>query len=206
MTANGTRWLMAVLALTVLVAALGCGGRQVYRMDEDDTMPDLSGGWSVTDSEEVAEVLHDQMMEGAWWEDFRSANGRTPYLIIDNFRNKTADHIPMKSLIQELENDFINGRNVRMVASAEERESIRAERADQQEFSSTETMSRWGREHGADYILIGEINQIYDAAGDAEIFYYQVNCYLVDLEDNVKVWAGNHKIKKFVGSKPPKGM
>lgn len=206
MITNGMRSILAVLALTVLAATAGCGGRQVYRADEDATMPDLSGGWSVTDSEEVAAALNEQMMDAAWWEDFRSANGRTPYLIIDNFRNKTADHIPVKTLIQELENDFINGGKVRMVASAEERESIRAERADQQEFSSTETMSRWGREHGADYILIGEINQLYDAAGDAEVFYYQVNCYLVDLEDNVKVWAGNHKIKKFVGSKPPKGM
>ncbi len=29
--------------------------------------------------------------------------------------------------------------------------------------------------------------------------YYQVDCYLVDLQDNTKVWAGFEKIKKFVG-------
>jgi len=205
MTANGTRWLLTVLALTVLVTAAGCGGRQVTRLDEDESAPDLSGQWNSVDSEQVSAALEEQITGAAWWEDFRTANGRSPYLIIGDIRNKTADHIPVKTFIADFERAFINGGKVRMVASPEERESIRTERADQQEFSSTETMSRWGREHGADYMLIGEINQIYDSAGDAEVFYYQVDCYLVDLEDNVKVWAGYEKIKKFVGKKKYKG-
>jgi len=47
MTLKGTRILM-VVALVALVA--GCGGRQVYRLDEEDTAPDLSGRWNSVDS------------------------------------------------------------------------------------------------------------------------------------------------------------
>jgi len=193
--------LLAVAALTVA----GCGGRQVYRMDEEDKAPDLSGRWNSVDSEQVSEALEKQITAASWWEDFRAENGRAPYLIIGTVYNKTSDHIPVKTFISDFERAFINGGKVRMVASPEEREAVRTERADQQENASPETMSRWGREHGADYMLIGEINQIYDAADKAEVFYYEVDCYLVDLEDNVKVWAGYERIKKFAGSKPPKG-
>ncbi len=86
-----------------------------------------------------------------------------------------------------------------MVASADERDQIRTERADQQEFSSAETMKQWGREKGADFMLIGEINMIVDQEGGEAVKYYQVDAYLVDLEDNTKVWAGFEKLKKYVG-------
>jgi hypothetical protein len=60
-------------------------------------------------------------------------------------------------------------------------------------------MKSWGRELGADYMLIGEINSQFDSEKNKEVKYYQVDSYLVDLETNVKVWAGFTKIKKFVG-------
>ena len=66
-------------------------------------------------------------------------------------------------------------------------------------------MKQWGREKGADYMLIGEINSQFDQEGGDQVKYYQVDCYLVDLEDNVKVWAGFEKIKKFVGRGKYKG-
>ena len=83
-------------------------------------------------------------------------------------------------------------------ASVDERDQIRSERADQQEFSSGETMKQWGREKGADFIFIGEINMIRDREGGDEVKYYQVDAYLIDLEDNTKVWAGFEKIKKLI--------
>ncbi len=92
-----------------------------------------------------------------------------------------------------------------VVASAEERDQIRGERADQQEFSSQESMKQWGREMGADYMFIGEINTQFDREGGNAVKYYQVDCYLVDLEDNIKVWAGVEKIKKFVKRSNYKG-
>lgn len=196
MMSNGNRILLA-LVLVALLAAAGCGGREIYRLEEEQKAPDLSGRWNSVDSEQVSAALEHQITQAPWCEDFISANGRSPYVIIGDVRNKTSDHIPVKTFISDFERAFINGGRVRMVASPEERESIRAERADQQQHSTESTMARWGREKGADYMLIGEINQIYDSNGKAEVFYYQVDCYLVDLEDNVKVWAGYERIKKL---------
>ena len=48
-------------------------------------------------------------------------------------------------------------------------------------------------------MLLGEVNSIFDAKKSQEVKYYQVDCYLVNLEDNTKVWTGFEKIKKYIG-------
>jgi hypothetical protein len=85
------------------------------------------------------------------------------------------------------------------VATAEEREEIRDERMDQGKFASDETIKQFGREQGADFMLIGKISSITDREGGDEVRYYQVDMTLVDIETNEKTWIGQKKIKKFVG-------
>ncbi len=193
---------MMMLAAVLLLA--GCAGKEITRLDVE-TQVDLSGEWNDIDSQHVSAALTAQITSSPWVEDFRAENGKKPYLIVGTVRNKTPEHIAVKTFIADLERNFINGGRVRVVASAEERDEIRGERADQQEFSSQETMKQWGREKGADFMFIGEINAIFDQEGGKQVKYYQVDCYLVDLEDNTKVWAGFEKLKKFVGKGKYKG-
>lgn len=187
-----------MLVLAVAAALAGCASKkEVVRTDAGERI-DLSGNWNDTDAQQVSAALADQISRGPWIENFLAEKGRKPTLIIAPVRNKTAEHIATRTLVDELERDFINGGRVRIVASAEEREQVRTERADQQEFSSPETMKKWGLEKGADVMLIGEVNQIVDSEGRQSVRYYQVDCYLVDLQDNTKLWAGFEKIKKFI--------
>ena len=198
------RRLVLLSVAVALVALAGCGGKQVTRVDVEEQI-DLSGNWNDIDSQQVAAALVTQITGSPWVEDYRAENGKRPYIIVGTVRNKTSEHIPTKTFIADLEREFINGGRVRVVLSPEERDQIRTERADQQEFSSQETMAQWGREKGADFMLIGEMNAIIDQEGGDTVKYYQVDCYLVDLEDNVKVWTGFEKIKKSVGKGKYKG-
>ncbi len=195
MTGNIARFMLVAAAL---LAVAGCGGQKEVIRTDAGAQIDLSGNWNDTDAQTVSAALAEQIQRGAWIENFLAEKGKKPTLIVAPVRNKTAEHIATKTLVDQLERDFINGGRVRVVASAEEREQVREERADQQEFASPETMKKWGREKGADVMLIGEINQIVDREGKESVRYYQVDCYLVDLEDNTKLWAGFEKIKKYV--------
>ncbi len=187
-----------MLVAGALVALAGCGGqKEVIRTDAGEQI-DLSGNWNDTDAQKVSAALAAQISSGPWIENFLAEKGKKPTLIVAPVRNKTAEHIATKTLVDQLERNFINGGRVRVVASAEEREQVREERADQQEFSSPETMKKWGLEKGADVMLIGEINQIVDSEGKQSVRYYQVDCYLIDLQDNTKLWAGFEKIKKLI--------
>lgn len=199
MRSIGSRHVLALAVVALAALALGgCGGKQVSRIDVQEQV-DLSGQWNDVDSRQVSAALVTQITASPWVEDFIAESGKKPYLIVGTVRNKTPEHIPVKTFIADLERNFINGGRVRVVASADERDEIRGERADQQEFASEATMKQWGREKGADYMLIGEMNALFDQEGGDQVKYYQVDCYLVDLEDNTKVWAGYEKIKKFVG-------
>jgi len=187
---------MAVAALAVVLGA--CATTTVTRVPVEEQI-DLSGRWNDVDSQQAARDLVAQSLDTAWVENHLEAKGAKPAIIIGEFRNKTAEHIPVKTLVADLERSFINSGRVTVVASPEEREGVRAEREDQQRYAAEETVKQWGREHGADYMLLGEINAIFDREGKDEVKYYQVDSYLVDLETNVKVWSGSTKIKKLVG-------
>ena len=192
------RALILAAALVAAVALIaGCSGKQVHRV-ETDSVIDLSGNWNDTDSRLVAEELISQAVARPWAEDYLERNGRRPTVIVGQIRNRSAEHIPVGTFMGDMERSFINSGRVKMVADSEQREELRAERADQQEFSSEETMKNWGRERGADFMMLGEINTIIDREEGDEVKYYQVDVYLVDLEDNTKAWAGFKKIKKYV--------
>ena len=195
-----------ILAAVVLLAAVlaGGGGKTVTRVDSGEQI-DLSGNWNDIDSQNVAADLVDQITAAAWVENHLEADGTKPAVIVGVIRNKTVEHIPMKTLTADLERAFINSGRVLVVASPEEREQVRQERAEQQDFASEETMAAWGREHGADYMLLGELNTLVDQEGDDQVKFYQTDTYLVDLESNIKVWAGQTKTKKVISNKKYRG-
>ena len=196
-----TRTIRTMLLLVLVGAALllsGCGGGKTVTRMETDTTVDLSGNWNDADSRMTAETLIVQALESGWYGEHRYETGKKPVVIVGRIANKSAEHIPVKTFVADMERALINSGKVTMVASAEEREGVRAERADQQEYSANATISAWGREMGADYMLLGEINTILDREGGDEVKFYQVDVYLVNLEDNTKAWVGFKKIKKYV--------
>jgi len=87
---------------------------------------------------------------------------------------------------------------VRVVASAEERQEVRGERADQQVNATADTRARVAREQGARFMLQGDVQAIEDSEGREKIVFYQVDATLIDLESNAKVWVGQHKMKKYI--------
>jgi len=190
------------LAVTILLTAvmMGCsGGKQVTRIDPVEQV-DLSGRWNDTDSRLVSEEMIADCMSRPWKSQHMMKEGKRPIIIVGTIRNKSTEHIAVGTFIGDIERAFINSGEAEMVASAEEREQIRDERADQQQYSSEETMAKWGREHGADYMLGGVINSIEDQEGGDMVVFYQVDLNLIDLESNSKVWQGQKKIKKYISN------
>lgn len=202
---EGMRFIVMVLVLATAVAGLaGCGGKQVTRVDADTTI-DLSGRWNDTDSRLVSEEMTADALAKPWYTNYMQKGGDRPTVIVGTVRNKTTEHIETATFIGDIERAFINSGMVRVVATADEREQLRDERADQGKYASDETIKQFGREQGADYMLIGTMSAINDREGGDEVRFYQVDLTLVDIESNEKVWTGQKKIKKFVGRGKYKG-
>ena len=97
-----------------------------------------------------------------------------------------------------MERSIIKNGSVRLIQAGDKREELRRERADQQDFSSKESIKKWGKEMGADYIMQGTINSIVDSYNNKQAVYYQIDLELTNIETNEIVWIGDKKIKKLV--------
>ncbi len=200
---NWIRLFVYVLCFALLViSSQGCSNTRVVSRMDTDTVTDLSGRWNDTDSRTVAEEMISQCLSGHWSSlHMQKSGGKLPVVIAGAIRNKSTEHIPVGTFLGDIEFALINSGRVTVVASASERGELRLERADQWENASAETVKQIGRELGADYMLTGSINSISDREGGKSTITYQIDLYLTDIESNVKRWAGQDKIKKFISSK-----
>lgn len=189
---------VAIVAILPLMMLQGCGGTKVTRVDPNTTI-DLSGRWNDADSRLVSDEMIADLLGKPWLVQFTQKKSKNPAIICGSIRNKSMEHIAAGAFVKDIERAMVNSGSVTVVASAEERGEVRDERIDQRANADPETIKKMGMELGADYMLIGEINQITDSQGKDQVRYYQVDLTLIDIQTNVKSWIGQKKIKKFIG-------
>lgn len=187
-----------ILLTGILSLSVGCASTKVERKAVDTTI-DLSGRWNDADSRMVAEEMIRDCLDRPWLERFRDTRGgKRPTVIVGRVRNRSHEHINVQTFVKDLERALINSGRVQFVASKGERVGVREERLDQAQHASEETMKGPGEEIGADFMLIGTINTIRDQEGRKAVMFYQTNLELVNMENNVKAWIGEKKIKKLI--------
>jgi hypothetical protein len=121
---------LSALAAAALLAACA-SGPEVTRLDPP-VQVDLTDRWNATDSRLVAEAMMDDMLDFPWLEDFRADSGRDrPRVIVHSIRNRSHEHIPVDTFINDLRRELIRSGLVDFVAAGDEREDIREERRDQ---------------------------------------------------------------------------
>jgi len=187
-----------VVVLCMFCVVSGCGAK-VKRTEIDQTI-DLSGRWNDSDSRMVSEEMIRDCLDRPWLNKFNEKNsGQTPVVIVGTVVNRSHEHINSELFTKDLEKAFINSAMVNVVASKEEREEIREERISQQEgLTAKETITPFGEETGADFMIKGTINSVKDEVKGKYVILYQVNLELIDLTNNQKVWIGEEEIKKVV--------
>jgi uncharacterized protein (TIGR02722 family) len=188
--------LFVLFILTALV--IGCGSsRQVQRLDPE-SQTDISGRWNDTDARLVAEEMINDCLSRPWLTDFAAASGDKPVVTVGTIQNKSSEHIDAETFTSDFERELINSGQVRFVASRDQRQEVREERFDQQDFASKETMKKIRAETGADFILLGAIKSITDEAEGISVVYYQTDLEMINIETMEKVWIGTKKIKKGI--------
>ncbi len=202
MSEGSTALRKLVIAATLAALVAGCGGRTVTRTDPG-TVTDLSGYWNDTDSRMVADSMVAQCLAGNWLlSSLRGEQGRgetpKPVIVVGGVRNQSLEHINTGVFMSDIERALLNSGRVLIAAGGEAREEVREERRDQSIFASPETAAAFGREVGADFVMVGTVNSVEDQEGDVRAVYYQVNLELVSVETALKVWMGSTEIKKII--------
>jgi uncharacterized protein (TIGR02722 family) len=192
---------MKNLAIALITLSLfACGSpKEVQRIDASSTT-DLSGQWNDTDSRLVSQEMIDDVLARPWINEFTRTKSRKPDVILGTIRNKSHEHINVATFSADMERALINSGRVDFVASKDERSEIREERKDQELNATQYTRNEMGNEMGADFMLKGDINSIYDTTQGKQVRFYQIDLTLISLANNRKVWLGQKKIKKLVSN------
>lgn len=195
------RFVILMGSVLCLLTMMSCGKEKRVTRVEPGVVTDLSGRWNDTDSKLVAETMMKEMVSRPWLDKFTGSHGREPIVIVGTILNKSHEHIDVGTFVTDLEREMTNSQKVLFVASKSEREEVREERKEQAVYSREDTQKRPGQELGADFMMKGTIATILDESAGTKAIYYQVDLDLIDLENNVKSWYGQKKIKKVVERK-----
>ncbi len=189
---------VVVLALSFL-SLPGCASKRVKRLDPEKVV-DLSGRWNDTDSQLVAKEMIQDVLFRPWSQTFMELRNRLPVVVVGPVTNRSHEHINADVFIKDLERNLLNSGKIKFVAAkGEERDAVRDERSSQQEgYTDPATIKAFGKETGADFIIIGSINSVKDEVAGRYVILYQINLELIDIETNQKVWMGQKDIKKSV--------
>ncbi|HKL78567.1 MAG TPA: penicillin-binding protein activator LpoB [Gammaproteobacteria bacterium] len=188
----------AVRLLVVGLVAAGltaCGGTKVSRVGADKAI-DVTDKWNSTDSRLVAKQMIKDMVSFPWLSKWNKNHDRPPRVIIKNVRNKSHEHIPTDTFINDLKRAMLRSGKVEFVSGGAAREDVRQERKEQDVYASEDSRAQMGAETGADFTLAGSINSTVQQADGTRVTFYQVDLNLVDMTTTQEVWYGQKKIKK----------
>ena len=188
--------LLGIAVISTLTLG-SCAKRTVTRVAPDKVI-DLSGRWNETDARLAAETLTNQALGDDWLGNFTKEKQKKPVVIVGMVRNNSHEHMDTEIFTKDMERAFIKSSMIRLVAAGEKRTELRGERADQQDFSSGETMKKFGREVGADFMMQGTVKSIVDGYGKEKTTFWQIDLELTNIETNEIVWIGDYKGKKYI--------
>jgi uncharacterized protein (TIGR02722 family) len=191
----------STLALTCTLAlALGACAptREVTRVDPA-TPVDVDYRFNDVDARQIYQQMVTDALARPWIDNhLQQAGGQRPVVIVGPITNATQDYFDTKMITSSVERELINSGRVRFVAMKDQRDAIREEREQGQEWSRPETRKRMKYELGADYMLVGRImdDKPRTLSGASGVSYFKAILEIIDLESNEKVWIGQEEIKK----------
>jgi uncharacterized protein (TIGR02722 family) len=189
------RILWIVLSFTFAACA---STPQVNRLSAG-TVTDLSGYWNDTDVEIVCDSLIKSCLESPRVARITDDLGRLPVFVVGDFTNESDEHINTTILSNIMEIRIFNSGKADFVAGGDVRDTLRAERQDQQSNASEETAKGLANETGADFLLTGSVKTIVDRADGTATRTYYVTARLTNLETNTLLWTDqNSQIKKEI--------
>ncbi len=187
-----------LISMVATIFLLGSCATKVERVNADKVI-DLDGYWNETDVRIVCDSLIADCIASPRIAQFRSQYGRAPVVIIDGIRNQSSEHLDTTIVEKRFQAAILNSGVIDFVSDKEERKSLRDEKADQAEHSTSDTAKKADEETGADFMLKGSIKTIVQSADGKKVRTYYVYAELHDLSSNKIVWmAEDSSIKKVI--------
>lgn len=190
--------LIFALAMAAAFFSVSCGSTKVTRVDSDKVI-DLDGYWNESDVKIVCKTLINDCISSPRVEKFEVQNGRAPVVIIGRIKNESSERIDTSIVAKHMQTAILNTGVLEFVASKDERQELREEKADQADHASLDTAKSIDNEDGADFMLTGSVKTVVQQEGDTTVRTYFVYATLTNIETNRIIWQSeNNDIKKVI--------
>lgn len=186
----------SIFLVLVLLGLASCGSKQFTQGKYDDINEDrlLDDQFNESDMRRIAETMVQSLSESRVISSVR----RPPVVLVTLVRNKTAEHIDMKSMTDKIRTSLIKSGKFRFTEK-EVREEIAGELDYQGEsgYVDSTTARKKGKQIGAEYFLTGEITSRIQEVGKKKYIYYKANFNLVNIDTGIIDWSDEKELRKF---------
>jgi len=193
---NTQRFTGFIWCLPALFLVLSCGSKQFTQGKYDDINEErlLDDQFNETDMKKIAET----MVESLSTSRVISSVRRPPVVLVTLVKNKTAEHIDMKSMTDKIRTQLIKSGKFRFTEK-EVREEIAGELEYQGESGYVDATSarKKGRQIGAEYFLTGEVTSRTQEVGKKKYIYYKATFNLVNIDTGIIDWSDEKELRKY---------
>lgn len=192
---NGVGGLLASSALVVL-AATGCKSFEGNYADPNK-VEIVDDKWNETDARLTAERMIKSALAKRWLPEYEAENkGKRPFVLVDDFENRTSEQIDTKAIFEAVRNELINSGKVRFLDGAQRKKILEEYRYQGSGVVRKDQAKAAGKQYGSDFFLVGSISSIVAQQGGYKTVTYQVEMRLTNIETSEIVWTEVDKIKK----------
>jgi hypothetical protein len=186
-------WGLLFPTLSLLVS---CGSKQFTQGKYDDIAEErlLDDQFNESDMRRIADTMVESLTQSKLIGSVR----RPPVVLVTLVKNKTDEHIDMKSMTDKIRTSLIKSGKFRFTEK-EVREELAGEVEYQEESGYVDASSarKKGKQIGAEYFLTGEITSRTQEVGKKKYIYYKANFNLVNIDTGIIDWSDEKELRKY---------
>ncbi|NBV50788.1 penicillin-binding protein activator LpoB [bacterium] len=191
-----SHFLKLILGVPALMLLVSCGSKQFTQGKYDDINEErlLDDQFNESDMRRIADTMVESLSQSRVISSVR----QPPVVLVTLVKNKTAEHIDMKSMTDKIRTALIKSGKFRFTEK-EVREELAGEVEYQEEsgYVDATTARKKGKQIGADYFLTGEITTRIQEVGKKKYIYYKANFNLVNIDTGIIDWSDEKELRKF---------
>lgn len=179
----------------IILWLTSCAERQFTEGSYDDLSKArlLDDKFNETDMRMIGDFIADSLSHSSVTKHYK----KPPVLLVTLVKNKTDEHIDMKSMTDKIRVALIKSGQFRFTDK-----EVRSEIADEISYQkdsgyvSSESARQKGRQIGAQFFLTGEITSNIQQVGDKKYTYYKATFNLVNIETGLMEWSDEKELRK----------
>lgn len=188
------RILFFVMSVFIFTQIAGCGPKAFTKggYDDPNKVILLDDKFNENDMQLISKQLVDSLSQ---FGKIQNA-AKPPVVMVGKVRNRTSEHIDVKSLTDKIRTALIKSGKYRF-ADKEARDEL----ADEYEYQSGKFVDKStakgpGKQVGVEFLITGDIASNVQEVGNDKVVYYKVTMNLVNLETNIIEWSDDREVRK----------